>query len=356
GSALVPSFVAFSVVGLLEQHFAGLVDYAFTARMEDDLDGIASGDQEAIPWLRRFYFGNGQEGLHDLVHNRLGEIDAREVNSIPLAAGDGESDGIIVRVGRYGPYLQRGEETVSIPEDMPPDELTPERAEELLTAPSSDRQLGKDPDTGLPVFVKAGRFGPYVQLGEMQDGAEKPKTASLFKDMSPETVTIDDALRLLSLPRLLGAHPDDGEEIVALNGRYGPYIKKGSDTRSLDAEAQLFTIDLERALALLAEPKRRRGQRAAAAPLRELGDDPSTGSPVVVKDGRFGPYVTDGTTNASLRKGDTVEEITIERAAELLEERRQKAPVKKAAKRAKKATKKKKATAKKTAAKKKATG
>ncbi|MBV8387955.1 MAG: DNA topoisomerase I, partial [Acidimicrobiia bacterium] len=352
GSALVPSFVAFSVVALLEQHFADLVDYAFTARMEDDLDEIASGGQDAIPWLRRFYFGNGREGLHDLVHNRLGEIDAREVNSIPLAHGEDDGDGIVVRVGRYGPYLQRGEDTVSIPEDMPPDELTPERAEELLQAPSGDRQLGEDPETGLPVFVKAGRFGPYVQLGEMQDGAEKPKTASLFKDMSPDTVTIEDALRLLSLPRVLGNHPDDGEEIVALNGRYGPYIKKGSDTRSLDAEEQLFTIDIDGALALLAEPKRRRGQRAAAAPLRELGDDPASGAPVVVKDGRFGPYVTDGTTNASLRKGDSVEDITIERAAELLEERRQKAPLKKAAKRAKKATKKKKATAKKTAAKK----
>jgi DNA topoisomerase I len=360
GSALVPSFVAFAVVTLLEQHFADLVDYAFTARMEDDLDEIASGGQESIPWLRRFYFGNGREGLHDLVHDRLGEIDAREVNSIPLAWGDGEAgangDGqIIVRVGRYGPYLQRGEETVSIPEDMAPDELTPERAEELLAAPSGDRQLGEDADTGLPVYVRAGRFGPYVQLGELEPGAEKPKTASLFKDMSPETVTIEDALRLLSLPRVLGTHPSDGEEIVALNGRYGPYIKKGTDTRSLEAEEQLFTVDLDAALALLAEPKRRRGQRAAAASLRELGADPATGEPVVVKEGRFGPYVTDGTTNASLRKGDTVDDITLERAAELLVERRQKAPVKKAAKKrstAKKATKKKAATKKATAAKK----
>jgi DNA topoisomerase-1 len=360
GSALVPSFVAFSVVTLLEQHFADLVDYAFTARMEDDLDEIASGGQEAIPWLRRFYFGNGREGLHDLVHHRLGEIDAREVNSIPLAWGDGDDangDGqIIVRVGRYGPYLQRGDETVSIPEDMAPDELTPDRAEELLAAPSGDRELGADAKTGLSVYVKAGRFGPYVQLGEMVDGGEKPKTASLFKDMSPETVTLEDALRLLSLPRVLGTHPDDGEEIVALNGRYGPYIKKGSDTRSLDAEEQLFTIDLGAALALLAEPKRRRGQRAAAAPLRELGPDPVTGENVVVKEGRFGPYVTDGTSNASLRKGDSVDDITLERAAELLVERRAKAPVKKRATKkraaAKKATKKKSATKKATAAKK----
>jgi len=358
GSALVPSFVAFSVTGLLEQHFSDLVDYAFTARMEDDLDGIASGSEEAIPWLRRFYFGNGREGLHNLVHERLGEIDAREVNSIPLAHGD-DGDGIVIRVGRYGPYLQRGEETVSIPEDMAPDELTPERAEELLAAPSGDRQLGEDPESGLPIYVKAGRFGPYVQLGELVDGGDKPKTASLFKDMSPETVTIEDALRLLSLPRTLGTHPEDGEEIVALNGRYGPYIKKGSDTRSLDAEEQLFTIDLDAALALLAEPKRRRGQRAAAAPLRELGPDPVSGENVVVKDGRFGPYVTDGTANASLRKGDSVDDITLERAAELLEERRQKAPVKKRAtkkKAAAKKTAKKKATTKKAAAKKKATG
>jgi DNA topoisomerase-1 len=355
GSALVPAFVAFAVVGLLEQHFGDLVDYAFTARMEDDLDEIASGEQESIPWLRRFYFGNGREGLHDLVHHRLGEIDAREVNSIPLAWGDGDGNGqIVVRVGRYGPYLQRGEERASLPEDLAPDELTPERAEELLTAPSGDRLLGDDPETGLPVYVRAGRFGPYVQLGEAESGGEKPKTASLFKTMAPDTVTLEEALRLLSLPRVLGTHPDDGEEVVALNGRYGPYVKKGSDTRSLDAEEQLFSIDLDAALALLAEPKRGRGQRAAAAPLRELGPDPASGETVVVREGRFGPYVTDGTTNASLRKGDSVDDITIDRAAELLVERRQKAPAKKAAKQrasAKKATKKK-STAKKAAAKK----
>jgi DNA topoisomerase-1 len=286
-----------------------------------------------------------------MVHDRLGEIDAREVNSIPLPWGDGEDDGagqIIVRVGRYGPYLQRGDETASLPEDLAPDELTPERAEELLSAPSGDRLLGEDPESGLPVYVRAGRFGPYVQLGEAEAGGEKPKTASLFKTMSPDTTTLEDALRLLTIPRVLGTHPEDGEEIVALNGRYGPYIKKGSDTRSLTAEEELFTVDLERALALLAEPKRGRGQRATTAPLRELGPDPASGDPVVVKEGRFGPYVTDGTTNASLRKGDSVEEVTIERAAELLAERRQKAPVKKAAKRTTKktATKAKKATKK----------
>jgi DNA topoisomerase-1 len=358
GSALVPAFVAFAVVGLLEQHFGDLVDYAFTARMEDDLDEIASGEQESIPWLRRFYFGNGREGLHDLVHHRLGEIDAREVNSIPLAWGGGDGDGngqIVVRVGRYGPYLQRGEERASLPEDLAPDELTPERAEEFLTAPSGDRLLGDDPEAGLPVYVRAGRFGPYVQLGEAESGGEKPKTASLFKTMTPDTVTLEEALRLLSLPRVLGTHPDDGEEVVALNGRYGPYVKKGSDTRSLDAEEQLFTIDLDAALALLAEPKRRRGQGAAAAALRELGADPATGETVVVKEGRFGPYVTDGTTNASLRKGDSVDDITIERAAELLVERRQKAPAKKAAKRTTKKAAKKRSPAKKATAAKKAT-
>jgi DNA topoisomerase-1 len=290
------------------------------------------------------------------VHHRLGEIDAREVNSIPLAWGGGDGNGqIVVRVGRYGPYLQRGEERASLPEDLAPDELTPERAEEFLTAPSGDRLLGDDPETGLPVYVRAGRFGPYVQLGEAESGGEKPKTASLFKTMTPDTVTLEEALRLLSLPRVLGTHPDDGEEVVALNGRYGPYVKKGSDTRSLDAEEQLFTIDLDAALALLAEPKRRRGQGAAAAALRELGADPATGETVVVKEGRFGPYVTDGTTNASLRKGDSVDDITIERAAELLVERRQKAPAKKAAKRTTKKAAKKRSPAKKATAAKKAT-
>jgi DNA topoisomerase-1 len=327
GSALVPSFVAFAVVALLEQHFAELVDYAFTARMEDELDSIATGQEEALPWLSRFYFGNGRPGLKSLVDDRLGEIDAREVNSIPIGK-DAEGRDIVVRVGRYGPYIQRGEETAAIPDELPPDELTVAKAEELLSAPSGDRQLGTDPESGLPVIARAGRFGPYVQLGEASsDAKQKPKTASLFKDMNLETVTLEQALELLKLPRVLGVDPADGQEVTAQNGRFGPYVKKGAETRSLDSEARLFTVTLEEALAILAEPRRRGGgQRAAAGPLKELGAEPAKGSPIVVRDGRFGPYVTDGTTNASLRKGDTVEGITLERALELLAERRAKGP------------------------------
>ncbi|MCU1460184.1 MAG: topoisomerase [Acidimicrobiales bacterium] len=329
GSALVPSFTAFAVVALLERHFGELVDYAFTARMEDDLDNIAGGEEEAIPWLTRFYFGNGQHGLKSMVSEQLGEIDARDVNSIPIGK-DGDGHEIVVRVGRYGPYLSRAEERASIPEDMPPDELTIERAVELLEAPSGDRELGLDPTTGLMVFAKAGRFGPYVQLGELVDGAkDKPRTASLLSTMSLDSLTLDDALKLLSLPRVVGTDAADGQEITVQNGRYGPYVKKGTDSRSLEHEEQLFTLTLDEALAILAQPKRRRGQRAAAAePLRELGADPDTGSPVVVREGRFGPYVTDGTTNASLRKDDDVESITIERAAELLADRRARGPAK----------------------------
>jgi DNA topoisomerase-1 len=352
GTALVPSFVAFSVVGLLEQHFARLVDYGFTASMEDDLDDIAGGEEEAIPWLRRFYFGNGDAGLHAMVSERLDEIDAREVNSIRIGS-DAEGREIVVRVGRYGPYLQRGEERASVPEDMAPDELTVEKADELLTAPSGDRQLGTDPETGLPVVARAGRYGPYVQLGEVESGSkEKPRTASLFKDMSLETVTLDEALRLLTLPRVVGVDPSDGQEIVAANGRYGPYIKKDKDTRSLEREDQLFSVTLDEALALLAQPKLR-GRRAAAPPLRELGDDPETGQPIVLKEGRYGPYLTDGTTNVSLPRGETVEGVTPERAVELLAEKRAKGPAKPRKKAAgKKAGAKKKAPTKKAAAKK----
>jgi len=325
GNALVPSFVAFAVVGLLERYFDDLVDYGFTASMEDDLDAIAEGREEALPWLTSFYFGGpANPGLKELVASHLGEIDAREVNSIPIGT-DSEGREMVVRVGRYGPYLQRGEERVSLADDLPPDELTPERAEELLSAPSGDRLLGTDPASGLPVFLRTGRFGPYVQLGEATEDGEKPRTASLFKSMSKETVTLDQALELLALPRVLGQDPASGEEVVALNGRFGPYLKRGNDTRSLASEEELLTIDLDAALALFAQPKTRRG-RASQAPLRELGPDPTTGAPVVLKDGRFGPYVTDGTTNASLRKGDDPETITIERAAELLADRRAAGP------------------------------
>ena len=324
GAALVPSFVAFAVVKLLEQHFERLVDYGFTAGMEDDLDDIASGREEATPWLRKFYFGEGEPGLKAMVSERLDEIDAREVNSIPLdEAGD-----YVVRVGRYGPYVQHGDRRASVPEELAPDELTMERAEELLSAPSDERVLGTDPETGKAVVAKPGRYGPYVQLGGGEDDADKPKTASLFKDMALDTVSLDDALRLLQLPRVIGVD-EDGEEVSAQNGRYGPYVKKGSESRSLESEDQLLTVTLDEAKALLAQPKARRGQQAAAAPpLRELGPDPASGKPVVVKEGRFGPYVTDGETNASLRKDDAVEDITIERAAELLQDRRDRGPAK----------------------------
>jgi DNA topoisomerase-1 len=363
GTALVPSFTAFAVVGLLERYFANLVDYGFTASMEDDLDEIAAGTGEALPWLTRFYFGSdapgamasdGTEvdtlGLKATVAAHLAEIDAREINSIPLGVGsDGEQ--IVARVGRYGPYLQRGEDRASIPDDLAPDELTIERAEEILAAPSSDRVLGTDPESGLEVQVKAGRFGPYVQMGEVVDGGEKPRTASLFSSMDPATLTFEQALELLRIPRTVGTDPDTGEEVVAHNGRFGPYLKRGSDTRSLGSEEQLLTVTLDEARALFAQPKQRRG-RAAAAPLRELGTDPSTNLPVVVKEGRFGPYVTDGSTNASLRKGDTVEAIDMDRASELLAERRAAGPSTRKKKAAKKKAPAKKKAAKKTVAKK----
>jgi len=324
GQALIPEFLAFAVVNLLEKHFAQLVDYEFTARLEDDLDEIASGDEKRDEWLRRFYFGSdGDAGLKELVEGRLAEIDAREVNTVELPGTD-----IVVRVGRYGPYLERGEDRQTLPPDIAPDELKPERAEELLAQARHDQELGVDPESGRTIVVKAGRYGPYVT--EVVDGDEKPRTASLFSSMSPETVTLDDALRLLTLPRALGE--SDGEEVVAANGRYGPYVKKGKESRSLDAEEQLFTISLEEALAKLAEP-RPRGRRAAAPPLKELGDDPVSGKPVVLKEGRFGPYVTDGETNASLRAGDTVDTITPERAYTLIQERRDRGPVKKRTKR-----------------------
>ena len=345
GTALVPSFMAFAVVGLLERYFGNLVDYGFTAGMEDELDRIAEGAEEALPWLERFYFGAGDEvGLKEQVSQHLGEIDAREVNSIPIGR-DGEGTEIVVRVGRYGPYLQRGDDRASVPEDLPPDELTVERAEALLAAPSGDRVLGTDPLSGLPVLVRAGRFGPYVQLGESAEAGDKPRTASLFKTMAPEALTLDQALQLLTLPRVVGVDPADSTEVLALNGRFGPYLKRGSDTRSLASEEQLLTIQIEEALELFAQPKTRRG-RSAAAPLRELGEDPSSGAPVVLRDGRFGPYVTDGTTNASLKRGDDPETITLERAAELLADRRSAAP------KAPRRTVAKKAPAKKAAAKK----
>ncbi|MDQ6726243.1 MAG: type I DNA topoisomerase [Actinomycetota bacterium] len=336
GSALVPSFTAFAVVSLLESHFGDLVDYAFTARMEDDLDGIAGGTQEAQPWLSKFYFGsadsaaaaadNGTPGLRDMVKDRLEAIDPRAINSIPIGA-DADGKEIVVRVGRYGPYLSRDGETAAVPEGIAPDELTVEKAAELLATPSGDRVLGEDPATALPVIARAGRFGPYVQLGEVEASSKKkPHTASLLKNMNLEAVTLDDALRLLTLPRALGKDPADGAEITVQNGRYGPYVKKGTDSRSLEDEDQLFSLTLEEALAKLAEPKARGRRGAAAPPLKEMGDDPFSKKPIVVKEGRFGPYVTDGEVNASLRSGDDVESLTPERAAQLLQDKRDKGP------------------------------
>jgi DNA topoisomerase-1 len=363
GTALVPSFLAFAVIKLLEDHFGQLVDYAFTAQMEDALDEIARGEAERVPWLRRFYFGdddhrNGSAeavtrsrsddsglGLKALVSD-IGDIDPRDVSSFPLDGTD-----IVVRVGRYGPYLERDGQRANVPEDMAPDELTPEKAEELFNVPSGDKPLGSDPVSGHELVAKAGRFGPYVTEVLPEGAKDKPRTASLLKSMTLDTVTLDDALKLLSLPRTLGEV--DGEPVTVQNGRYGPYVKRGQESRSLATEEEMFTISLEAAKALLAEPKPRgRGRAAAAPPLRELGNDPASGKPMVIKDGRFGPYVTDGETNASLRKGDEVASITPERGAELLADRRVAAPAPRTRKAAttKSTAAKKPATAKKPAA------
>jgi DNA topoisomerase-1 len=330
GTALIPTYTAFATVTLLERHFEDLVDYAFTARMEDDLDRIANGDEQAIPWLNSFYFGNGHPGLKTLVSKNLEEIDAREINSIPIGmVGDIP---VVARVGRYGPYLQRGDDRASIPEDLAPDELSLDVAIDLLDAPSGDRELGEDPETGLTVFAKNGRFGPYVQLGEIEEGAKtKPKTASLFADMELDAVSLEQALRLLTQPRVVGQHPEDDADITAQNGRYGPYLKWGKETRSLEEEEQIFTVTLDDAVRILAEPKKR-GRRTAKPPLKELGDDPTSGKPIVVKEGRWGPYVTDGEYNASLKTADSVEGLTADRAAELLADRRASGPAKKAKK------------------------
>jgi DNA topoisomerase I len=323
GTALVPSFLAFAVVTLLERHFEQLVDYEFTARMEDALDEIARGEAERVPWLRRFYFGTdgGQEdpGLKALVSD-IGDIDARDVSSFPLAGTD-----IVVRVGRYGPYLERDGQRANVPEDIAPDELTPEKAEELFSIPNGEVRLGTDPVTGRELVAKAGRFGPYVTEVLPEGSKDKPRTASLLKSMALDTVTLDDALKLLSLPRTLGEL--DGEPVTVQNGRYGPYVKHGSESRSLTTEEEMFTITLAEAKDLLAQPKPRgRGGRAAAPPLRELGADPATGKPMVVREGRFGAYVTDGETNATLRKGDDAATLTPQRGAELLADRRMAAP------------------------------
>jgi DNA topoisomerase I len=382
GSALVPSWVAFAVTGLLEQHFGRLVDYGFTAAMEDELDAIASGTERRTNWLNNFYFGGDHGvadsvarsgGLKKLVGVNLEGIDAREVNSIKLF-DDTEGRAVNVRVGKNGPYLERmvvgddGEPTpqrANLHDSLTPDELTLDVAEELFSTPQEGRTLGVDPETGHEIVAKDGRYGPYVtevlpKSDDDDDGAAgqpakkgkkptgpKPRTGSLLRSMDLQTVTLEDALKLLSLPRVVGVDPDSKEEITAQNGRYGPYLKRGTDSRSLATEDQMFEVTLEEALKLYAEPKRRGRQGAAAPPLRELGNDPASGKPMVIKDGRFGPYVTDGETNASLRKGDDVLSITDARASELLADRRARGPVKRTAKKTAK-----KAPAKKTAAKK----
>lgn len=354
GQALVPSWLAFAVTRLLEENFDRLVDYDFTAGMEEGLDAIAAGRKDRVAWLTEFYFGAGPGGnqgvglgLRDLVANHP-DIDAREVNSIEIG------EGIVLRVGRYGPYLEdtaapAAEDgtprRASVPEDLAPDELTVAKARELLeTQPDGDRVLGQDPTTGTTIVARDGRYGPYVtellpepELPEGLSAAEKkkrlaaapkPRTGSLFRSMQLQTVTLEDALKLLSLPRVVGVDPATGEQITAQNGRYGPYLKKGTDSRTLPSEDAIFEVTLEEALAIYAQPKRGRGQAASTAALRELGPDPVSGKPIVVKDGRFGPYVTDGETNATLRKGDEVESVTLERAAELLAEKRARGPVK----------------------------
>ncbi|MFI6232561.1 type I DNA topoisomerase [Micromonospora sp. NPDC050784] len=369
GQAMIPTFLAFAVIGLMERHYPRLIDYDFTATMENELDEIAGGDHAAVDFLTAFYFGSSNGagdqdiarsgGLKKLVTENLSDIDARSVNSIPLFTDDDGRE-VVVRVGRYGPYLQRelpggeqpapaageGEEggtqgdRAPIPEGLAPDELTPEKVHELFLGGSGERKLGDDPATGEPIVLKSGRFGPYVSSGE--------RKSSLLRTQTPDSLTLEEALKLLSLPRLIGVAPD-GVEVFANNGRYGPYVKRGEEFRSLESEDQMFTVGLDEALALLAAPKAR-GRRAAAPPLREMGVDPATEKPLVIKDGRFGPYVTDGEFNASLRRGQTPEALTIEEASEMLAEKRAKgpAPRKKAA--AKKAPAKKATATKKTAA------
>jgi len=385
GSALVPSWVAFAVTGLLEQHFGRLVDYDFTAALEDELDEIANGHEQRTNWLHNFYFGGEHGvphsiaragGLKKLVGVNLEGIDAREVNSINLFDDD-QGRLIYVRVGKNGPYLERmvvGEDGEPVPQranlsdEITPDELSLELAETLFATPQEGRVLGVDPETGHEVVARDGRYGPYVtevlppppdddggvtaKKGKKPTGP-KPRTGSLFGSMDLQTVTLEDALKLLSLPRWVGVDPQSGEEITAQNGRYGPYLKRGTDSRSLASEDQIFDIALDEALKIYAEPKRRGRQGAATPPLRELGTDPASGKPMVIKDGRFGPYVTDGETNASLRKGDDVLTITDDRASELLADRRARGPVKKVAKKVvRKKAPAKKAPAKRAAAKK----
>ena len=343
GQALVPTWTAFAVIRLLEEHFDALVDYDFTASIDEDLDAIARGDRAKDQWLKRFYFGDtgdgdsqpiaaeagvGEDalrGLKRLVEENLDEIDAAEINTFPLGL-DEAGELIVVKPGKYGPYVKRGEDTASVPDDLTPDELTVDKAIELLAAPKSDEPIGEL--DGYPVYAKNGRYGPYVQWGDHDDpppGLDKPKMSSLFKTMVLERITMDDAEALLQLPRHLGDDPADGVPIMANNGRYGPYVQKEKDYRNIDSEDQLLQITLDDALRIFSQPKvykRGGGNMAAKGPLREFGTDPVSERAVVAKDGKFGVYVTDGETNASLGKGDRLDAMGPQRAYELLAIRR----------------------------------
>jgi DNA topoisomerase-1 len=349
GQALVPSWTAFAVVRLLKDHFTTLIDFKFTAIVEEELDEIAMGTRDRDKWLHEFYFGNGQElpGLKPLVEHNKDNIDAATLNAFHVGPHPVSGDMIEARPGKYGPYIRCGEQTAGIPDSMAPDELTVDVALEILARPKFEDPIGEI--EGFPVFKKTGKYGPYVQWGTMDEpptGLEKPKMVSLFKDMTIETTTFEDAGRLLSLPRTVGHDPADGEIITAQNGRYGPYINKGKDSRTLETEAEIFSVSIDQALAKLAEPRVYGKRGPAKPPLREFGVDPVSGKAVVAKDGKFGVYVTDGETNASLTRGDRLEYVTPERAFELLAIRRDAEPSTKRKKAAKKSVAKKAAPAK----------
>ncbi|MFM7095541.1 MAG: topoisomerase C-terminal repeat-containing protein, partial [Actinomycetota bacterium] len=330
GTALVPTWTAFSVIRLLENHFTTLIDYKFTASVEEDLDAIARGEREKNDWLHQFYFGktdnlDREPGLKKIVADNLEEIDAAEINTFPLGKHPDSGDDVVVKPGKYGPYVRCGENTAGVPETLTPEDLTLDVAVQLLAAPKGDEPIGQK--DGLPVFAKSGRYGAYVQWGTPENpppGMDKPKMVSLFATMNIDRFSMKDAEDLLSLPRTLGNDPADGEPITAQNGRFGPYISKGKDSRTISSEEQLLTISLEEALALLAQPRTfGRGRAAPKPPLKEFGNDPVSGKPVVAKEGKFGEYVTDGETNAGLKRGDILVDMTPERAYELLQLRRE---------------------------------
>lgn len=343
GQALVPSWTAFAVVRLLTQHFASIVDDKFTAIVEEELDEIARGERDRGKWLREFYFGNGKElpGIFPVTEAAKDSIDAREINGFIVGRHPETGEMIEARPGKYGPYVRCGERTAGVPEDLTPEDLTITKAVELLNAPSNDEPIGTLND--LPVYVKSGRYGPYIQMGDRSDDkdAPLPKTASLFPEMKPTEVTMEVATKLLSLPRVVGVDPIDGIEITAQSGRYGPYITKAKDSRTLASHEEIFTITLEQALALLAEPRKFGRRGPAKPPLREFGNDPISARPVVAKDGKFGTYITDGETNASLTRGDRLEHMSPERAFELLAARRANPPQPKTRTRAKSGAKSK---------------